>query len=97
MATCFENIVKHFQFVIRQLEQLKHQDKVPEEQEEKIWELLSKIEDYYYSLPFGQAERKALFTGLAVPIRTVKFGSGEAVRTKHNFVGTLPLSVQTRN
>ena len=31
--------------------------------------------------PFGQAERKALFIGLAVPIRTVSQASGEAVCT----------------
>lgn len=45
MATCFENLVKHFELVIRQLEQLKRQDSVPEEEEEKIWELLNKAGD----------------------------------------------------
>ena len=42
MTTCFENLVKHFHLVILELEQLKLQDGVPEEQEDKIWELLSK-------------------------------------------------------
>ena len=50
MATRFENLVKHFEFVIRQLEQLKCQDTIPEEQEEKIWELLSKAEDLCMSI-----------------------------------------------
>ena len=45
MATCFENLVKHFELVIRQLEHLKRQDSVPEEEEEKIWELLNKAGD----------------------------------------------------
>ena len=45
MATCFENLVKHFESVIRQPEQLKRQDSVPSEQQEKIWELLVKTEE----------------------------------------------------
>ena len=45
MATCFENLVKHFELVIRRLEKLKRQDSVPEEEEEKIWELLNKAGD----------------------------------------------------
>lgn len=45
MATCFAVLVKYFEFVIRQLEQLKRQDTVPEEQEEEIWELMNRAED----------------------------------------------------
>lgn len=51
MATCFENLVKHFELVIRQLEQLKRQDSVPEEEEEKIWELLNKAGPVYEDVP----------------------------------------------
>lgn len=39
MATCFENLVKHFELVIWQLEQMKFQDKVEEENKEKLYEL----------------------------------------------------------
>ena len=38
MTTCFENLVKHFDLVILELQQLKLQDGVPEAQEDKIWE-----------------------------------------------------------
>ena len=40
-----------------------------------------KLAAWCYSLAFGHAERKALFTGLAVPIITVSQASGEAVCT----------------
>lgn len=45
MATCFENLVKHFEFDIWQLEQMKVQDKVEEENKEKIYERLNMVED----------------------------------------------------
>ncbi len=49
--------MKHFEFVIRQLEQLKSQDRVPEEEEEKIWELLNKAEDLcMISIPKSMTE-----------------------------------------
>lgn len=46
MATCFENLVKHLELVIRQLEELKQRDSTEEEQE-KAYTLLFKIEDLF--------------------------------------------------
>ena len=50
MATCFENLVKHLEFVIRQLEQLDSQDRVEEENEDLAWELLANIEEPFINV-----------------------------------------------
>ena len=45
MTTTFDNLVQYFGLVILELEQLKLQGEVPEEQEDKIWESLNKTGD----------------------------------------------------
>lgn len=49
MATCFENLVKHLQFAIRQLKQLKKGEYVDAD-EDVAYELLVKIEELYCSV-----------------------------------------------
>ena len=46
MATCFDNLVKHLEFAIRQLEELQHRDLI-EEETDKAYELLFKLEDLF--------------------------------------------------
>jgi len=45
MATCFENLVKHLEFVIREFEELKKNDKFVDC--DVAWELLNRIEELY--------------------------------------------------
>ena len=50
MATCFENLVKHFEFVTRQSEHCQLgscqlETNILLEEEEKIWQLLTAAED----------------------------------------------------
>lgn len=46
MAACFENLVKHLEFVVRQLEQLKG-DETIDHPDEHTWVLLSRIEELF--------------------------------------------------
>lgn len=45
MATCFENLVKHLGFVVRQLEQSKREKNPDTEHvdQHKVWDLLTKV------------------------------------------------------
>ena len=45
MATCFENLIKHLEFVVRQLEQLKKEKSSDHPDQPQLWELVTQVED----------------------------------------------------
>lgn len=45
MTTCFENLIKHLHFVVRQLEQLQRGKSTDRPDQHKLWEMLTQVED----------------------------------------------------
>ena len=45
MAPCFENLIKHLQFVVQHLKQLETEKSSDHPDQHKLWELLAQVED----------------------------------------------------